>query len=610
MLIELAILVFGLLASYLFIRLVYPDQEMIKLIVSTITIFMCFMVLFGYYLGRFGLPLFSVHLLIIFLLISVLLITWISLKNPHLLRSIISIKADKKYSLGFIFILAVGFLVHILPSLPSFFPVGRNCDTFAHFAVTKFITEHNSLLFGDNPVYALNPHLNNYPFGMHLNIAFFSRLFNIDPITVIYPFVVFFSVLTAAMLYGMVVESKAGDKFYGIFPAFVVLAFYLPMYMLRVMGWWPQIFGIFLAVMFVWLLMDYIKKPNIIGILPLALVEIAIVFTYIHWVTIAGLTLLLALTFMTDISKKNKLIHLFTFVLITSIFTASYALIMIKWAGMGLGVSSEAYHWTYIRFLPFDFFGIRVPESHTFFFDAINSACTLLFTISILGAIKSYIGKKNSLLLFFFFASLLQTFLLLIGVLFFDLRAYPYAKQYYMLSYPAAIFFFIGLMDFVSRFNITHSLKDSTAFKAIFIIALIAIVVAAGQVMSIGVKATGHQELAIAPDQYDVALWCKNNLPAGNLTYFAEMPQSLWFYVASEHPPSSSELIHGVDISAKFNEWATTAENGDIVVVLNKDKIGLIDKSKYEILYERGNAAVLSKNEVKNENSNIKHIPG
>lgn len=595
MLIELSILVFGLLASYLFIRLVYPDQEMIKLIVSTVTIFMCFMVLFGYYFDRFGLPLFSVYLLIIFLLIAVLLIAGILLRNPHLLRSIISIKGDKKFSLGFIFILAAGFLVHILPSLPSFFPVGRNCDTFSHFAVTKFITEHNSLLFGDNPVYALYPQLNNYPFGMHLNIAFFSRLFNLDPITVIYPFVVFFSVLTAAMLYGMVFESKAGDKFYGVSPAFVVLALYLPLYMVWVMGWWPQAFGIFFAVAFVWLLMDYVKKPTIAGILPLALIEIAIIFTYIHWVTITGLTFLLVLIFMADIPKKKKAIHFVVFPLIVGAFTISYALLMINWAEMGLGIGKEAYHWTYIRFLPFDFFGIRVQESPTLFFDTINNACTLFFTISILGAIKSYIDKKNRLLLFFFFASLLQTFLLLIGVLFFDLRAYPYAKQYYMLSYPAAIFFFIGLKDFISRFNITHSLKDSIAFKAMFIIALLAIVVGAGQVMSIGVRATGHQELAIAPDQYDVALWCKNNLPTGNLTYLVEMPQSLWFYVASEHPPSSPELIHGVDISAKFKEWGTTAKKGDIVVILNKDKISLIDKSKYEILYERGNAVVLGK---------------
>jgi len=71
---------------------------MVKLIVSTITIFMCFMILFGYYLDRFGIPLFSVHLLITFLVIGEIAL----LKKPHLLRS--TIKADKKFTLGFVFL--------------------------------------------------------------------------------------------------------------------------------------------------------------------------------------------------------------------------------------------------------------------------------------------------------------------------------------------------------------------------------------------------------------------------------------------------------------------------------------------------------------------------
>jgi hypothetical protein len=543
---------------------------------------MSLMMLFGYYFDRFGMPVFSGYTVIAFLLVVGILL----LKNGRHLR--LDVEVDKKFTLGFILILATGFLVHILPALPSFFPVGRNCDTFQHFAIAKFITEHNSLLIGDKPAYTLFPGLNNYPFGTHLNIAFISRLFNLDPITIIYPFAVFFSALTAAMLYGMVVESKAGDKFYGLFPAFVVLAFYLPMYMLRVMGWWPQVFGIFLVVVFVWLLMDYVKNPNISGLLPVILVGIAIMFTYTTWMSIIGVTFLLVLMFMTDISKKNKMIHFFVFSLIFGVFTA-YLFTLLEWVKPCLGRG-----WTYIRFLPFDFFGIRVQESHTLIFDTINNACTLFFAISIFGAIKSFVDKKNRLLLLFFFASLLLTFIPLMNVLVFDVRAQVYAKHYYLLSYPAAIFFFTGLKDFISRFNITRSLKDSTAFKAIFIIALIATVVGAGQVMSIGVRATGHQELAIAPDQYDAALWCKNNLPASNLTYFAETPQSFWFYVASEHPPSSPELIHGVDISAKFKEWATTAEKGDIVVVLDISK-AKINLDNFATVYKKGDAVVLQK---------------
>jgi hypothetical protein len=73
------------------------------------------------------------------------------------------------------------------------------------------------------------------------------------------------------------------------------------------------------------------------------------------------------------------------------------------------------------------------------------------------------------------------------------------------------------------------------------------------------------------------------------------MGQAPWFYVASGHLPSSPELIHGVDLSAKFEEWEESAEKGAIIVILNKDKVGSLNKSEYGILYERGNAAVLSK---------------
>jgi len=104
------------------------------------------MILFGYYLDRFGIPLFSVHLLITFLVIGEIAL----LKKPHLLRS--TIKADKKFTLGFVFLyLLQDFLCIFSQHYRRFFPVGRNCDMFQHFAIPKYIAERNSLLFGDTP---------------------------------------------------------------------------------------------------------------------------------------------------------------------------------------------------------------------------------------------------------------------------------------------------------------------------------------------------------------------------------------------------------------------------------------------------------------------------
>jgi len=85
---------------------------MVKPIVSTITIFMCF----GYYLDRFGIPLFSVHLLITFLVIGEIAL----LKKPHLLRS--TIKADKKFTLGFVFYTCYRIFCAYSPSTTVVFP--------------------------------------------------------------------------------------------------------------------------------------------------------------------------------------------------------------------------------------------------------------------------------------------------------------------------------------------------------------------------------------------------------------------------------------------------------------------------------------------------------
>ena len=169
--IELLILIIGLFASYLFIISVYQNQTLMKLIVSMVAMFMSFLILLGYYLDRFGMPIFSAYTLIIFLFIAGAIL----LKDRQLLRP--DIEIDRKFELGFIFILTVGFIVYILPSIPSLFPVARIGDSAMHYAISTFITEHNSLMFSGSP-YTLFPEWNQYPFGLHLHVGFVSMVLN------------------------------------------------------------------------------------------------------------------------------------------------------------------------------------------------------------------------------------------------------------------------------------------------------------------------------------------------------------------------------------------------------------------------------------------------
>ena len=586
--IELLILIIGLFASYLFIISVYQNQTLMKLIVSMVAMFMSFLILLGYYLDRFGMPIFSAYTLIIFLFIAGAIL----LKDRQLLRP--DIEIDRKFELGFIFILTVGFIVYILPSIPSLFPVARIGDSAMHYAISTFITEHNSLMFSGSP-YTLFPQWDQYPFGLHLNVAFVSMVLNKYPIVVLYPFMVIISVLNAAVLYGLVVESKISGRLFGLLPPFVALSFYLSMDMVRVQATWAMAFGIFLVLMFIWLIMDYIKNPDIKGLIPLALIEIAIIFSYPYWAAIPIATLLFVLLWKKgiDLSTKDRLVHISLFSLVVGVFTIDYAILIVTLAKNVIGLGD--YNISFVRFLPFDIFGWRIEEPNPFIIDMINNVMTIFFILAIVSAVKSAVDRKNKLMAYFFAAALLQTLILGLCVLFLDFRVYPYSKAYYLLTYPAAIFLLIGLKDIALYLNISPIIKNSTVLKASFLMILLGFVIISGQLVSMGVKMTGNQELAMSPDQYDVALWAKDNLPEGPLTYLGATPQDLWFYVVSGHEPTDPIMVLGPPLDEYFEKWYRTAEVRDVVVLLDINRINNVSTDNFEVLYKRGNAVALKK---------------
>ncbi len=172
---------------------------------------------------------------------------------------------------------------------------------------------------------------------------------------------------------------------------------------------------------------------------------------------------------------------------------------------------------------------------------------------------------------------------------------YPYSKAYYLLTYPAAIFLLIGLKDIVSNLNISPTIKSSTALKASFLMILLGSVIISGQLVSMGVKMTGNQELAMSPNQYDVALWAKDNFPEGHLAYLGATPQDLWFYVVSGHEPTDPVMVLGPPLDEYFEKWYITAEVGDVVVLLDINRINNVSTGNFEVLYKRGNAVVLKK---------------
>lgn len=590
MILELLLLIIGLSASYIFVRYIYPNQTLIKLIHSSVTIFMCLLILLGYILDYFSLPLISKYTLIFFILMG----GTILIKNKANLYQKVTI--NEKYDIfGFIFIFIVGFISYIFTILPSLLPLSRNVDSAAHFAMVKFIVENNMLMLHNVPDSFIVP--NNYPFGFHLSAALISKIFNIDPIYIIYPFVASIAVLAACVLYGIVVESKISTRFFGLVPAFIVLSFFMPIYMLRVMGWWSMIFGIFLTLMFIWLSMDYLEDSRLSKLLPLIIIEIGIIFSYTFFALIPPLTLFFAAIATSNLTRKDFLKHFVLFGVVVGAFTIDYIATIITFGENVLGVSENPIG-SFVRFLPFDFFGWRIKEANPFLFNILNGIITLYFSIGVIGALNSIINKKYNLLTAFSVATFIQTILLGLGILFFGSRVYLYSKIYYLLLYPITIFLWIFLKDISMKWKICHTIKMTAKFKSVFLIILISGVLLSNYGMSIGIQATGHQELAITPDQYDVSIWVKDNLQTESIICLGGKPETLWFYAISNQTALSTENTHGFSdeiLPLKFKEWQSSAAKGDVVVILDTDKIDS-ELDAFEVMYKKGNAVVLKNN--------------
>jgi len=286
--------------------------------------------------------------------------------------------------------------------------------------------------------------------------------------------------------------------------------------------------------------------------------------------------------------RKYFLMHLIVFAFVVGVFTIDYITVIIKFGEAVIGTNSKPIA-NYIRFLPFDFFGWELKKLIHFFSIILNGIISLYFSIGIIGAFNSIINKKYNLLTSFFIATFIQTILLGLGVLIFETRVYLYSKIYYLLFYPTTIFLWIFFKDISIKCKMVHAIKSSAKFKSVLLLLLVSGVLLSNYIMSIGIQSTGHKELVITPDQYDVSIWVKDNLQKGNITCLGGVPETLWFYAISNKTAISTETTHGFSddiLPLKFTEWKSSAVKGDVVIILDTDKVN-VDLDEFEIMYKK-----------------------
>ncbi|MFC1786441.1 hypothetical protein ACFLY8_00175 [Halobacteriota archaeon] len=565
-----------------------------KIVCGAFTMYLSLVILVGYYMDHFGFSLTIGRIILPLLAISIFYIGFKFFKHTP-----ISYEFDKTYTLIFFTILTVSFIYFLLPSLPSFLPLGSNVDAPQAYAITKLIADTRSLLLHQDFIWLdYQPVWKVYPFGLHLNVAVISWISNILPIKLIYPFMCLIISMSIAGVYGITVESKITDnKYLAAIPSFLLVTFVLLNLQMRLGGPFPRLFGAFLIIMFVWFLMDYVKRPSLLSVIPLILIECAVINSYPTFSIIPIAMFTFALIFAID-QKKIKIPHFILFNVIVLLLSISYVIYFYNTTAYltntgNLDVINQPSTMG-IQIMPFN----PWLSDQSIYVNLANMAATLFFVVSIPGFLLHFTDKKARELILFYSIVSLQILAFLVLVFLINMRLMPINNTIYVLMYPAAIAIFLGIKKIFDIENI------SKKFSAIAFVCMILLTFATAPVMSLGCSTglTGR-EVGITQDEYDTALWVKNNI-GEDVSVLADPGAQFFFFVASEQKNITLIYSSYEHLNKEFREWQTQAKSGDIVVVLNiyavssaivlhQDNTVDIDNTTYEILYPKGVCYVL-----------------
>jgi hypothetical protein len=544
----------GLISSYLAINIVYKKPSLPKTICGVTAVYFSFVILLGLYMDYFGVALSPQNFFIPFLIIAAAEYSFLKRKRIEP-----GIDVDRPYVLGFAGIVLAGFLYYVYPSLPSFFPLGNTEDPSRHFLLAQYIQESGSLSHGS--VYYFTNIVAVYPFGMHLNAALLSAALNIELIKFIHTFLAFIAALSAAAVYGIAVESAPRSKTLALFSGFFVITSSYSLYQLSLMGSWAMLFAGFLAIVFVWFLIDYAREPKVDALLPLILLQTAIILTYPQWALVTLITLILVQIFEVGGMPKTRAMHTIYFVLACALLSAVFWKEKISLVGG------------------------RVIESGPFFADPLHIFGVVFIALAALG-IWRRASLKNQVLLFFLISVCMQPILLfayslLTGT---HVQEYWYHKTYYFIVYPLAFFAFLGLEKLVGYLHKMYISQTGENLKAFFLILLICSVGATIYVQIGKAEENRPKSLAITPAEYSVATWARYNVPPEeDITYIVNVEigaASLEHITLREGPRST--LISLIDI-----------RQGEILLVQNMGKVPVTRLDEFEVLYRVENVAVL-----------------
>lgn len=576
-----ATLFLGLIVATILSAIASRYFSLTKFVLYVLGFYFMITTIVGYTLGFLDLPLVSENFFVSYVIILALLIPQAFLRKTAFLDKI-CLKPDAGDIPSLIVFLAA-FTIGILPSLPDMYPVSFSADSATHFDWVFTIYESKSFKHGG---WVSNP-IKSHPRGMHLNVAVFSMFLGLEPIEVIYPLMVLVYALSGAGICRYVADGVTKDS---MLPS-LVAGFYLinSIYLhtaLTVSGYWHMVFTGFMLLLFLFILREYNKKPDLLKTILLVGIEFAIMMAYVLWSFIPILTVFLLENqriFMKSDSNRTRVFYS-TFFVVSSIIILLYVTSIVDRSYENI---EEILHQE----------GGATPTTlakRTGVFNILYLALALP-GVFLYGRMRDREGVMSSV----YASAVIQSIILYFGNLYLKFGRYWFEKTVYLLAYPSA-FFAAAFLAFCGDYMLKSWQRSLTVrhiktLKVLFIVALLASSLCLYNMMLY----RGRYNKIITPDQYSTILWVRKNLPPGDMTFFIDAPQSMWFVKLSGHD-FKQKYLYPVGTwddkpSLEFNEFYPKIEANETIVFLDKNKFNFSLIENFTILYGKGDSIVLRK---------------
>jgi len=436
MLIDILSLLVGLVVSYKIVSIAFRKITVEKLVNLVFGVYVSLVAVTGFAVDYFRLPLSDS--IIVFLAVGAL----VCLTAGRRINA--TMMLDKKTLPYFVLVFLFSLCVYLYPSLPHLSPSCYAGDCETHYVYIQYIYDRDALEHDINYGYA---DLRTYPFGFHINAALLARALNVPPITMAQPFLVLITVMTILSSYGIACDLLKSRKSALFVPLFLLVSIY-PASILA-FGFWAQIMGIYLVMLFILILLDYggTKDWGILAVLTL--VEVAILFAYNALAAAPVLAYLVAAAKLKG-SWVFRMAHALFFFAVVGLIGAVYITEMAHEVGIEKGVLS-----TVPAFLGYQTQMHLVHDGITTKGDAENVGYYIIVLAS-LGAfyhVYVFLKDRNAIvhgLLFLLVSSLVQIALMHYALKK-GLEPYWFHKNFFLFVYPLTVYAAVGIDLFTRR---------------------------------------------------------------------------------------------------------------------------------------------------------------